>query len=201
MPEVLGDPPAPRTALFWNGAAWQWARVDALGHLQIDTLSTVMDPLAATAAAQALALAQLQLIAEMRDALQSVGTDRLIVRGEDQLFSFAGVHAVSASGGISGADGYFDSPAIGAGEVVKVTTVMAWDATNALTAMTFVARHDGVNADFHYEAKAFAVNEPTQWAGEVWLDSDDVIRVFYAGGQVGDTCHIRINGYIMTLEV
>jgi len=35
MPEVLGSPPSPRTALFWNGAAWQWALVDAAGNLQV----------------------------------------------------------------------------------------------------------------------------------------------------------------------
>ncbi len=35
MPEVLGEPPSPRTALFWNGTAWQWALVGLGGRLQV----------------------------------------------------------------------------------------------------------------------------------------------------------------------
>jgi len=35
MPDVLGEPPSPRTALFWNGTAWQWALVDTAGRLQV----------------------------------------------------------------------------------------------------------------------------------------------------------------------
>ena len=120
MPEVLGSPPSPRAALFWNGTAWHWALVDAAGHLQIDTVTSALPAGAATAAAQALALAQLQLIEDMRDALQSVGTDRLIVRGEDQLVSWTRPLVNRVFGAISGANGYKDSGTPPAGQVWKV---------------------------------------------------------------------------------
>ena len=57
MPEVLGDPPSPRTALFWNGTAWQWALVDAAGHLQLDVVTSGLPGGAATAANQAAIIA------------------------------------------------------------------------------------------------------------------------------------------------
>jgi len=68
--------------LFWNGTAWQWALVDAAGHVQVDTLSTVMDVLAATAANQATMITALELIDDLRNALDSVGTDELDVNVE-----------------------------------------------------------------------------------------------------------------------
>lgn len=35
MPDVLGSPPSPRAALFWNGATWQAALVGPGGRLQV----------------------------------------------------------------------------------------------------------------------------------------------------------------------
>lgn len=201
MPEVLGNPPSPRVALFWNGAAWQWALVDAAGHLQIDALSTVMDPLAATAAAQALALAQLQLIEDMRNALQSVATDRLIVRGEDQLFSIAGLVSDSVAAVISGANGYIDSTPVGAGTYWVITNSVAWDATTATTRHTRDRRSGGVDYAFDAQYAAFGVGIRTTWSGLLFLGPTDVVRCAFLGGIAGDNCRLICTGYRMTIEV
>jgi len=58
MPEI--DPshsPMPRTALYWDGTLYTPALVDAAKHLQVDVLTSGLPAGAATAAAQALALA------------------------------------------------------------------------------------------------------------------------------------------------
>ncbi len=201
MPEVLGNPPSPRAALFWNGTAWQWARVDAQGHLQIDALSTVMDPLAATAAAQALALAQLQTIAEMRDALQSVATDRLIVRGEDQLISHRANLASSRTAVISGAGGYVASHFVPAGEIWKVTNIAAVNVTTATTAHNLRVRTGAASYIIKNDVAAYGAGAVSDLQGEWWLDPTDEIWVYFIGGLVGDTCEVHLIGLVMTLEV
>ena len=142
----------------------------------------------------------LELIDDLRNALQSVATDRLKVRGEDQLFSFRGVLAVAASGNPSGADGYIESPAVPAGQVWVVTTVIVRDATRALTEVDFVSYHDGTLYMFGTVVRAIAVNEPVPWSGHVYLDAGDTIRCDMTGCQAGDDCSMYCLGYRMTAE-
>jgi len=200
MPEVLGNPPSPRAVLFWNGTAWQWALVDAAGHLQLDVVTSGLPAGAATAAAQALALAQLQLIEDMRDALQSVATDRLQVRGEDQLFSFKGVLALHSTDVLADDDGSLDSPAVPAGEIWVVTTVVVCDSTSPCASIVVANFHDGAGFEIEREVKAFAIGERKNWGGHTYLDPSDTIRVTFYGGKAGDTCHVWITGFRMTLE-
>lgn len=179
MPEVLGEPPSPRTALFWNGAAWQWALVDAAGNLQIDVVDA----------------------AGLQDALQSVATDRLIVRGEDQLYSIAGTLEGNTTGAISGVDGYIGSPAVAAGQRWKLTSVAAANATTPTTRMLFYRRTGGVEYLFHDEIRAFAIGDWATWSGELWLAPTDVIRAYFIGGLVADVCVIDVLGHTLTIEV
>jgi len=200
MPEVLGNPPSPRTALFWNGTAWQWARVDAQGHLQIDVLSTAMDALAATAANQATMITALQLIDNLVVALGGPANARLIVRGEDQLFSLLSVLAVSRSADVSGADGTGDSNLVTAGRYWIVTNIAAQDITNPLTGIGLYKRHDAASYAFHEERRAVAAGEYITWSGQAYLDPGDYIRVHFQGSQAGDSCRVVLTGYQMTLE-
>ncbi len=200
MPEVLGNPPSPRTALFWNGTAWQWALVDAAGNLQIDVVASGLPVGAATAAAQALALAQLQTIAEIRDALQSVATDRLIVRGEDQLFSYADTLLCDIIDDISGVDGHLETPVVPANQVWVVTNIRAVDATTATTLHDYRVNRVASVYPFAEERAAFAADIPSFYHHWVWLNVGDRIRVLFTGGLAGDTCRISLVGHIMTLE-
>jgi len=124
----------------------------------------------------------------------------LIVRGEDQLFSFKGVLASQTNGAISGADGYFDSPAVPAGEFWKVTNVVTADTVGATTEHRYVARHDGTNVIFYTSRVAYAIGEYSVWGGELWLDPGDVIRIEYYGSGAADWAWLNITGYRMTLE-
>ena len=222
MPDALGRPPSPRTALFWNGTAWQWARVDADGHIQIDVLSTAMDPLAATeatlatrasqatlaalaaaaatAANQATMITALQLIDNLVVALGGPGNVRLQVRGEDQHFSIDKVIAFTTDAVISGAGGWIVSAAVPAGYYWVVTNVTTADRTTATTQHNLYVVHDAVNVRFAHETAAFGVGDYSQWRGHVFLDPLDSILAEYVGGLAADNCRIHVTGYQMTLE-
>lgn len=178
MPEVLGNPPSPRAALFWNGTAWQWALVDAAGRLQIDVVDA----------------------AGLQDALQSVAADRVIVRGEDQLHSYSGVLARARTAAISGVNGFCDSDQCVAGDVWILTSVAVRDVTSPVTAVEMLVRHDGGNYRFHNEVVALPATTWYTIQCHKWIDEDDSIRVYLPGALAGDTINVEITGQYMTLE-
>jgi len=178
VPEVLGSPPSPRTALFWNGTAWQWALVDAAGRLQIDVVDA----------------------AGLQDALQSVATDRLIVRGEDQLFSFRERLGSTRTAAISGAGGFIASNPVPAGRVWKVTNIHASDLTSPTTSHAFAIQRGAATYYFNQNTAAFAIGEGSFYNGEVWLEPTDVVRVWFTGGLGADNCIVTLTGYEMTKE-
>lgn len=201
MPEIIPmGAPYPRAVLGWDGTAYRVFTVDAAGHLQIDVLGTVLPPGAATAANQATMITALQLIDNLYNALHSVNTDELVVRGEDQLFSYLDPLRTYTGGNISGDDGYVGSPACPPGEIWAVTNVVAYDVTTATT------RHDAMifdgagNYRFHSQAQAFAAEDRSEWQGHVYLETTDVVRVSFLGGLVGDAVRLFVLGYRMTVE-
>lgn len=209
MPEVqpsvdaLGNvmsPPEPRAVLFWDGTYWRVATVDAAGHIQIDVVTSGLPAGAATAANQALILAQVQAIEDLTHALQTVATDRLIVRGEDQLFSFKGVLALFVGAVISGAEGYIGTFVVPDDEIWVVTTTQGWNNTTAVAAIRFENVHNAGRTPYHQEQKAFAISERSTWGGHTYLDPGDTVRVYFIGGLAGDACEMAVTGYIMTLE-
>ncbi len=178
MPEVLGQPPSPRTALFWNGAAWQWALVDAQGHLQIDV----------------------QTILGLEGALRSVGTDRLMVRGENQLFSYRRPLASVNTTVISGADGFVNSLSPPDGIIWIVTNVAASDRTSPTTEHRYYLSVAMGAAYFYRQTEALAQNIPSVWNGLQALEHDDFIQVYLMGGLGADNGRVELSGYEMTRE-
>jgi len=169
-------------------------------ELDVNVESSALPTGAATLAEQQTQTATLELIALIRNALQSVDTDRLIVRGEDQLFSIANVVAESQQGTVSGANGYYDSDAVPAGRYWVITNIVARDRTNAITRIRLDFRHDGSNYTFHEETIALDAERWYSWHGTLYLDPGDQVRVTFTGSVGGDTCHIILTGYAMTLE-
>ena len=200
MPDVLGSPPSPRAALFWNGTQWQWARVAATGHLRIDVMGSALPAGAATAANQALILAQTQLIEDLRHALQSVATDRLKVRGEDQLISYRGALTDVSSGVPSGAGGFRDSAVVAAGTLWKVTAVSAADSTAPLTRVILQLFVVPVALPFHDDILGVAANIASCWNGEVWIGAGWRVRAYFIGSGAADVCTLHVMGHIMTVE-
>ena len=72
----------PRALLGYDGTDFYVVRTDATGNLQIDVLASALPAGAATAAHQLTMITALQLIDDLRGALDSVGTDELDVNVE-----------------------------------------------------------------------------------------------------------------------
>ena len=167
MPEILPyDAPFPNAVLGWDGTAYRVFTVDAAGQLQIDVVASGLPAGAATAANQAIIagnqgtmITALQLLDNLYNALHSVNTDELVVRGEDQLFSYLGNLRDYTLAAISGAGGYIDSGVVPVGEIWVITTVVAHDATSPTT------RHRGATFEpaqavlFYTQLQAFAAGD------------------------------------------
>lgn len=202
MPEI--DPenvPSPRTLLAWDGIVYRPIHIDALGNVQIDVVASNLPAGAATAANQALEILALALIGELRGSLQTIASNRLIVRGENQLFSFAGKLLSRSDVVVSGAGGYGDSASPPANRVWVVTNIAASDRTSPTTQHTHVLQDGLLVSTFYREVQAFAATDVSIWGGHVYLVEGDVIRIYFAGSLVGDTVRIDLTGYTMTLEV
>jgi len=202
MPEIIPNHvPSPRTLLAWDGTAYRPITIDAAGHVQIDVLTSGLPAGAATAANQALILAQVQAIEDLTHALQSINTDRLQVRGEDQLFSFKGVLASNRVMALTANDGNAESNPVPAGEIWCVTDVAAVDNTTANTQRDYNLLHDGIGYLFAETRAALAAGQYSYQRTWKWLDPGDEIYVGFIGGLIGDSCQVALTGYIMTLEV
>ena len=202
MPEIIPNHvPSPRTLLAWDGTAYRPITIDAAGHVQVDVLTSGLPAGAATAANQALILAQVQAIEDLTHALQSINTDRLQVRGMDQLFSYKNSLISQTTGPISGAGGFYASDTPPAGQVWKVTNVYAVDWTTATTVHGYLLFRGAANYNFEELVAAFPAATPSTYHGEIWLHPGDVIRVWFTGSLAGDSCTLGLTGYAMTLEV
>jgi len=136
----------------------------------------------------------------MRDALQSVATDRLIVRGEDQHFSYDKPLEVGVTGNPSADDGYLASTAVPAGVVWIITNVVAQDITTPLTAIRLASRSGAGTINFYAITRAIVAGEYVPWGGFVALETGDTIRAYFEGSLAADTCWVWLTGYVMTKE-
>lgn len=80
MPEIIPyHTPYPKAVIGWDGTAWRPFTIDAAGHIQADVVTSGLPAGAATAANQATMITALQLIDDLRNALDSVNVDELRV--------------------------------------------------------------------------------------------------------------------------
>lgn len=172
----------------------------ALDSLLVDVIAAILPPDAATLTEQQTQTVSLQLIDDLRAALRSVATDRILVRGADQLHSFGGVLAAFRTGVVSGAGGWMDGPVVPAATIWCVTNICALDATSATTRHDYLLNHDAAQYRFGESVAAFPAGGLSYWGGWKWLDPGDTIRVGFIGSLAGDTCTILLTGHIMTLE-
>ncbi len=154
----------------------------------------------ATEATQLLALAQLELIAELRQALQTVAGDRLLVRGMDQLFTFKEAYGIWSLGTISGAGGYFDSAIPPAGTAWIVTQMAMTDKTNAVTANRVLIRLTNRQTRIAYLDDGWGAGVWNHHPGLWYLGTGDKFRIYFEGSQGGDQIEIQLSGYLLTLE-
>ncbi len=123
------------------------------------------------------------------------------VRGENQLFSFESPLLRRIITAISGADGYIDSVTPGDGRVWEITNVVAQDRTSPTTRHAYIQVRGAIEAMFYDQVQAFGTFGLSHWHGHVWLEHDDVIRVYFDGALAGDSCLVDVTGYQFHKEI
>lgn len=132
--------------------------------------------------------------------IQTDADGRLIVRGQDQLFSIGGTILDYLAAFISGADGYIVYPAVPAGQYWVITNICARDTTTPLTEMIVMIQRGVNDIVLKHEVRAFVAYERMCWSGHTFLQDGDVVAAQFLGGLAGDTCSISISGYPITVE-
>lgn len=212
----------PVLAYVYDGTDWRPALIDTSGHLQVDVLTSGLPSGAATdTVLQAVrdrigaltspvsgstnklltdALTALQLIDDLRAALQSVDTDALQVRGEDQLFSYKGEYSqrTQTTNANAGSHSLYGST-VPAGESWKVTGIATYNVNTNMARVRFAYVTGGATKYLGQESPS-AAGEVVSWTGEVWLDGGDRIRVIHDGTSAGDDIYCDIHGLKMSVE-
>ena len=201
MPEIVpGGAPGPVSVLGWDGSHFYVLRVDATGHLQIDVVTSTLPAGAATAANQATMITALQLIDDLRAALQSVAGDRLQVRGEDQLFTLkddydATVFDLNAGAGVNA----LSLPSSGAGIWRVITGAIAFNRTTACTRIAIQSRTPVASSTLAV-ALPTVIYEPCVFNGPHVLPPTEEFHAEFAGCAAGDDIFLHAWGYDMTVE-
>ncbi len=144
--------------------------------------------------------AYLLALQNLLNTLNSIGTDLLLVRGMDQLFSFKdSLHDITTDT-ISGAGGYLDSHTPAAGHAWRITSIGAVDITSATTPHAYRLFHAPTSYAIVDLTAAFGANVRSYHQCDLWLRNGEYIRIYFTGGLLADTCRIDLLGYIMTLE-
>ena len=188
------------TLLGFDGTNFHAVKVDTDGELQVDVLTTGLPTGAATAAHQVTQNTALQLIDDLRNALETVATDRLRVTGEDQLWSYKSRLVSTNWADISGAGGYAVSAVVPAGEIWCVKNISAFDSTTQTTRHQYALYLSGYSYVFAEIAPVLATDRVTFYHGALWLDAGDIVRVTMTGSLAGDDCHIDMTGYSMSKQ-
>lgn len=163
------------------------------GHLHEAGMSDFLDLLTE-------ATAYLATLADLTHALETQHTDRLLVRGMDQLFSYQKSLTATADGNIADDNGFMESATPPAGSVWHLSNIGAICIPSATTARNYRF----ISNAFSY----FIEDDTTGWAAAVWshirpdfwLHNLDTIKCYFIGANAGDYCRIDLLGSIMTLE-
>ena len=192
--------PYPKACLGWDGTDFYVLAVDNTGKLQV--VATLTPPAGgwATAANQATMITALQLIDDLRNTLQSVNTDALQVRGEDQLFSYKSDYneRILEGDATAGFNSLYGS-AVPAGEIWVVTTLVTYNDKTACSTVDVGKQESGID----YIAKTIIsaeVREACCWAGHIYLASGNKVWARFGGCNIGDDLYFYAMGYKMSKE-
>lgn len=200
QPTIEGTGHGKPVMIFWhNGTAWIVPLVDAAGHPQVDIISSALPSDAATETTLDAIKTAVELIDDLRGALDSVGTDEIRVEGKDgdKLFGFESVveEAVENTALAAGTNNV-DGAAVGSGKVWKITHVWLYYVGTAPTTMN--VRVMGLAGG------TYLITPPTPaaatsyfWNGEIYMQVDDYLRIEITGATLNDDVYMRYCGVQM----
>ncbi len=230
------------TLLGWDGADFRNVKVDSSGHLQVDvlanvlggdqatetTLGTVKDRLGAltTPAAGSTnklltdSLTALQLVDDLRGALDSVDTDELVVNVDesalpsgaateasvqgiedavpDQLLGYSNTYreTVSDLSADAGAN-TLQSSAVPSGKLHIITAITAFDVYNGVTSIDLSVRGIGSSVTVARDAPV-AADQSVAYSGYLVMRYPEFIAATFAGVTAADRIYLQIAGHVVT---
>ena len=174
--------------------------VDADGHTQVDVLTSALPTGAATSAKQDTMITALQLIDDLRAALACVATDKLKVKGEDQLFGFKDQLLIQVTTAATAAGMTIVTDAVPAGEIWEVTHVSARNNTRAAPTVLVGIKLDAATYYWFQSGSTVGVGVPFGFAGHMCLKAGNRVAVYIGSCTVDDALEMNVNGMTMTKE-
>jgi len=93
----------------------------------------------------------------------------------------------------------YDFPAVPTGKLWKVINIAARDTTRSITSIIFSKRISPHDYSF-YEDASPAGGYYSFWQGEVWAKAGQIMRVYFAGSQAGDSLEAKLLGVEIDAE-
>lgn len=164
------------------------------GHLHESSMSEITDLITE-------ANVLLTTLVELTNALKSNDADRLIVRAEDQLFSYKETLVKSTYDTLSSDNGHIKTPTVPPGVVWAVTNTCFWNTDRATTGLNLMAYAAATYVYFDAATRAIAQEERVSWQGSIIIPPGGHLRAYNPGGLSGDNAYFQILGHVMSLEL
>jgi len=211
------------TLLGYDGTDFYNLTVDAAGHLQVDCVSSALPAGAATEEKQDTEIATLELIALIRNALQSVDTDKLLVSVDESVLPAGAATSANQAtllGKIKDQIITYKSPlliglydqvpvsgnlmmvtgTVPEGEVWVVETMTAFNLSGGTGPLSIdiFKTGDTIYVDYRPDITAKLA---IQWLGTVMVPEGYCLRGGFYGCTQDDWCYFTVFGYRMSVEV
>ena len=178
----------PRMLYASDGSKWYAILVDSDGHVKIDVVTSALPTDAATATNQTTMITALQLIDDLRAALGSVATDKLLVASKsgDKIFGFESIVEETKSNlSLAAGTNSLLGTAVPTGKVWKITRVTTRYTGTVPTSLwiTVEGLADGIGL---LDQKSPVSGQDYGWTGEIYLQAADYVAVTVYGATLND---------------
>jgi hypothetical protein len=190
------------SAIVYDGTDFHLLRVDAAGHLQVDTVTSALPAGAATSANQLTEITALELIDDLRAALASVATDSLLVRnstlenlvriyqrGKIKTLFSEFLTATGNSGVVT-----ITGAVVPASTIFVVTWMCAYCATGSTTCIEIYITLAGVPIYLILKASPVLL-ESILVTNDVVVGAGDRVGADFLGVGAGTLCVLNYTGY------
>jgi len=173
--------------------------VDAVGNLQIDTVTSALPTGAATAAAQATALTELQAKLQTDDiAIVSPGYLPVVAPDGDRLISYKVAYKERIYEGDAAAGTVaLVTDVVAAGDVRVISGIVCRDTSHAVTRIDLFL-YAGTTWYSVGQLLAPSANEWLSWSGALYLAAGERIEAYFYGVTVHDLLYLDCVGFEMS---
>ncbi len=183
--EAAADQPRTGRDLFVTGT---------YGHLHESSMSEITDLIT-------VANGYLETLIELTNALKSNNADRLIVKGEDQLFSFDTIAFDNIEEPATYGYYHITSDPVPLGKIWIITNICVINNTRALPQTDYYVRDPAGTHFFYMDTVEHALQIPSVWQGTMFFHAGSQIEIALKDSQNDDVIRLIFFGSQMSLEI